>query len=72
MFFDPLSERSAAVEMGQKLIDQHFGHNLKSDQTFQDSDTLYRLMDDDESTALNAGEMSQCEPRPGQRSSYCV
>lgn len=31
---------------------------------FEDSDTLYRLMDDDESTALNAGEMSTCEPRP--------
>lgn len=52
--------------MGQKLIDQHFGHNLKSNQTFEDSDTLYRLMDDDESTALNAGEMSTCEPRPGK------
>lgn len=57
-------DRSVAVEMGQKLIDQHFGHNLKSNQTFEDSDTLYRLMDDDESTALNAGEMSTCEPRP--------
>lgn len=57
-------DRSVAVEMGQKLIDQHFGHNLKSNQMFEDSDTLYRLMDDDESTALNAGEMSTCEPRP--------
>lgn len=57
-------DRSVAVEMGQKLIDQHFGHNLKSSQMFEDSDTLYRLMDDDESTALNAGEMSTCEPRP--------
>ncbi|XP_056018682.1 uncharacterized protein LOC125670590 isoform X2 [Ostrea edulis] len=57
-------ERSVAVEMGQKLIDQHFGHNLKSAEKFQDSDALYRLLDDDDSTALNAGEMSECGPRP--------
>ncbi|XP_060077398.1 uncharacterized protein LOC132556952 [Ylistrum balloti] len=60
-------ERSTAVEMGQNLIDKHFGHNVKStsDEVFQDSpDKYYRLLEDDESSALNAGEMSQCEPRP--------
>ncbi|XP_021375341.1 uncharacterized protein LOC110464448 [Mizuhopecten yessoensis] len=58
-------ERDAAVEMGQALIDKHFGHNVKSEEVFQDApDKYYRLLEDDESSALNAGETSQCEPRP--------
>ncbi|KAJ8305746.1 hypothetical protein KUTeg_016291 [Tegillarca granosa] len=57
-------ERDRAIEMGQALIDRHFGHNLKSEEKFQDSDVLYRLLDDDESSALNTDTMSDCEPRP--------
>lgn len=58
-------DRSVAIEMGQALIDKHFGHDVKSDETFQDApDKYYRLLEDDESTALNAGETSQCEPKP--------
>lgn len=51
--------------MGQALIDKHFGHNVKSQETFQDTDVYYRLLDDDETEALNSGTMSDCEPRPG-------
>ena len=62
-----LSDRAAAVEMGQALIDKHFGHNVVPDEIFQDAaDKYYRLLDDDESNALNAGEMSECEPRLGK------
>ncbi|CAG2211928.1 unnamed protein product [Mytilus edulis] len=57
-------DRSIALEMGQALIDKHFGHNVKSKETFQDADVYYRLLDDDESEALNSGTMSDCEPRP--------
>lgn len=57
-------DRSVAIEMGQALIDKHFGHNVKSQETFQDADVYYRLLDDDETEALNSGTMSNCEPRP--------
>lgn len=33
---------------------------------FEDSDILYRLMDDDEFTVLNVGEMLICELRLGK------
>ncbi|XP_041359052.1 uncharacterized protein LOC121375589 [Gigantopelta aegis] len=56
-------ERSDAIMMGQALIDKHFGHNIKSDLSFQDNDVYYRLLDDEETHALNAGHMSDCEPQ---------
>ena len=51
--------------MGQALIDKHFGHNVKSVETFQDANVYYKLLDDIETEALNSGTMSDCEPRPG-------
>lgn len=48
--------------MGQALIDRHFGHQVKNQETFQDADTYFRLLDDDHSSALNAGDLSHCEP----------
>ena len=52
--------------MGQSLVDQHFGGDVKKQQvTFQDDSSIYRLLEDDTSTALNGGETSECEPRPG-------
>ena len=51
--------------MGQALIDQHFGHEIKNQETFTDSDAYFRLLDDDDSSALNSGELSDCQPRPG-------
>ena len=50
--------------MGQLLIDRHFGHNVKDGETFQDDNSYYRLLEDDNSSALNAGPLSECEPRP--------
>ena len=41
--------------MGQALINRHFGHHVKDQETFQDADVYYRLLDDDDSSALNAG-----------------
>lgn len=66
--YSSFKERSAAVEMGQHLIDEHFGHHVKgkAKTTFKDSDSAYyRLLEDDESNALNAGDISECKPRPG-------
>ncbi|KAK2164124.1 hypothetical protein LSH36_68g04032 [Paralvinella palmiformis] len=58
-------DRECAVEMGQALIDQHFGADINKYQIiFKDDETIYRLLEDDQSTALNAGTVSQCEPRP--------
>ncbi|ESP05372.1 hypothetical protein LOTGIDRAFT_227994 [Lottia gigantea] len=57
-------EREQAIEMGQALIDNHFGHNVKSSETFEDKDVYYRLLDDDDEDALNSGGMSDCKPRP--------
>ncbi|XP_071117898.1 uncharacterized protein [Haliotis cracherodii] len=58
-------DRERAVEMGQQLVEKHFSHQVKSGQeTFKDEKVYYRLLDDDDSIALNdAGKMSECEPR---------
>ena len=53
--------------MGQGLVDRHFGHHVKNQETFQDAEVYYQLLDDDDSSALNGGDMSDCEPRPGKK-----
>lgn len=60
------SDREKAVEMCRQLVERNFGHSLeKGKQTeFRDDDSIYRLLEDDESTALNSGMSSDCEPRP--------
>ena len=52
--------------MGKIFLEKHFLHSAKKDsENFKDDDTLYRLLQDDESNALNADVSSDCEPRPG-------
>ena len=61
--------------MGQALIDRHFGHQVKNSEVFEDKDVYYKLLDDDESVALNAGGLSDCDPRPGTGvhfTLYCI
>ncbi len=66
-------DRNKGVEMGQSLLDKHFAHSAKKDtDKFQDDDTLYRLLQDDESNALNADVSSDCEPRPGNYNDYYI
>ena len=57
------------MEMGQALIDQHFGSDVKKSSEFKNDDTYYRLIEDDETMALNSGS-STCAPRPGMCPSY--
>jgi len=59
-------EREKAIEMCRQLVERNFGHSLgKGKETeFRDDDSIYRLLEDDESTALNSGMSSVCEPRP--------
>ncbi|KAJ7363529.1 hypothetical protein OS493_009684 [Desmophyllum pertusum] len=59
-------EREKAVEMCRQLVERNFGHSLEKGKAaeFKDDDTIYRLLEDDESTALNSGMSSSCEPRP--------
>ena len=67
-----IAEHEKAVEMGQQLIDRHFGHNVKNETVFEDGAVYYRLLEDDTSRALNAGEVSECEPRPGRCVCGCL
>ncbi|XP_071960579.1 uncharacterized protein [Antedon mediterranea] len=58
-------DRAKAVEMGQTLLEQKFGHKIKGkSEHFQDDENLYRLIENDESMALNSGLPSDCPPRP--------
>ncbi|KAL5016161.1 hypothetical protein ScPMuIL_005750 [Solemya velum] len=56
--------REVALEMGQELMDRHFGQHVHAQDTFEDKDQLYTLLDDDDSTALNSGSLSECQPQP--------
>ena len=58
-------DRETAVQMGQDLIDTHFGHHIKHDEVFQDAEVYYRLLEDAETSALNGGTVTHCEPRLG-------
>ena len=59
------TDRATAVEMGQNLIESHFGHHVKEAEVFQDADVYYRLLEDTETSALNGSSITQCEPRKG-------
>ena len=56
--------REAAVTMMADLLQHHFGKGVKNTTEFRDDGTFYRLLEDDDSNALNAGVTSDCEPRP--------
>lgn len=52
--------------MGQTLINQHFGKQVKEETTFKDDGSYYKLLEDDDTNALNSGATSPCQPRPGK------
>lgn len=58
--------REKAVEMCRELVERNFGHGVEKGKhtEFKDDNSIYRLLEDDESTALNSGMSSVCEPRP--------
>ncbi|KAL8573984.1 hypothetical protein ACOMHN_029431 [Nucella lapillus] len=59
-------DRNDALEMGQNLLDTHFGvqvNSIQGEGKFKDDDTLYRLLEDSELSALNGGAITRCEPR---------
>ena len=59
-------ERQAAVEMCQQLVDRNFGQSIKKGpEDFRDDNSIYQFIEDVQANALNAGIISQCEPRPG-------
>ena len=71
LIFDSISydfslEREKAIEMCSQLVERNFGHSLgKGQETlFKDDDSIYRFLEDDETSALNSGMSSVCEPRP--------
>ena len=57
-------DKKDAIEMGQTLIDKNFGNKAKDEAEFKEDGKFYRLLEDDESSALNAGATSSCTPRP--------
>ena len=58
-------DKETAIEVGQNLIDRHFGNQVKQDQVFKADDTLYQLLEDSDTNALNTGATTLCTPRPG-------
>ncbi|XP_054767788.2 uncharacterized protein LOC129275039 isoform X1 [Lytechinus pictus] len=59
-------DRSTGIVSGQDLIDRGFASTVKGshDGRFEDNDSLLRLLEHDENTALNSGLSSECEARP--------
>ncbi|XP_065175504.1 uncharacterized protein LOC135805404 [Sycon ciliatum] len=56
--------RKEAGDMGQELIQRKFGHHVTDDHEFKDGYFFYRLVEDDESEALNTKFPSELEPMP--------
>ena len=63
-----LTDEAAAVDMGQQLIDRSISVAISPGHVFTNADdAFYRLMEDDDSTALNIGEHIVCgTPKRGQ------
>ena len=53
------------MEIGQQLIMRHFVQPVEDMEVFKDDDSFYRLIVDNDSSALNAGTISSCAPVPG-------
>ncbi|XP_059824638.1 uncharacterized protein zgc:152951 isoform X1 [Hypanus sabinus] len=51
-------DKSAAIEIGNNLINRKFFNPL-SEKGFEDSDALYRLVEDDSASALNSGATAE-------------
>lgn len=66
------------MKKGQYLLDHHFAQSVKHQTGFENTDKLYRLLEDDDSKALNHGDTSQCQALSGDRSTidqsqcYCI
>lgn len=54
------------MEMGNILLRQHIARDVRTpnEQTFKNEDVVYRLLEDENSAALNAGTLSECKPSP--------
>lgn len=50
-----------AISKGQFLVEHHFARPVKHSSAFGNDDKLYRLIADEDSEALNHGDVSQCE-----------
>ncbi|XP_030845992.1 uncharacterized protein LOC593247 [Strongylocentrotus purpuratus] len=59
-------DRATGIVSGQDLLDRGYAAAVKAtrDGRFEDNDTLYRLLEHDQNSALNAGLTSECEARP--------
>ncbi|XP_067941492.1 uncharacterized protein [Watersipora subatra] len=49
-----------AIDKGRHLVDHHYIHRVKHDKKFTNDDSLYRLLEHDDSDALNQGEGQAC------------
>ena len=66
LLFVILSARLEATNMGQQLLSRKFCHHVTDDHDFKDGFFFYRLIEDDESIALNTKFSSELEPQPGK------
>ena len=48
------------------LLSQHIARDVRTptEQKFKNEDIVYRLLEDENSAALNAGTLSECKPSP--------
>ena len=65
--FIVLLDQQKGLEIGQLLLDQHFCLSINNKTTFKADSGLYRLLQDTDSVALNAGKTSQCTPSSGEK-----
>ena len=52
--------------MGKELVSRQFCHAINGSSGFKADGEFYRLFEDEETNALNGGDMSQCEVRKGR------
>ncbi|XP_036397051.1 uncharacterized protein zgc:152951 [Megalops cyprinoides] len=57
-------DRSKAREMGKVLMDRKFINSVTGKREFEESSALFRLLEHDPRSVLNAGEMATCSPLP--------
>lgn len=52
--------------MCQQLVQRNFGQSVKKGpEDFKDDNSIYQFIEDVQANAMNAGIISQCEPRSG-------
>lgn len=66
LYFSNILDTETALETGKKLLEYHFLSAVRGEETFKNDSTLYRLLRDEPSNALNATVDSNAKPANGK------